>query len=217
MSAAPIPGTIERIAMIVPQNAAPSMPATPECETRKRTLNNADYERSLDGRTSDRRKSLQHERLVLVTQRHVIENFLQDFLAVFEKEKHRINHDKEIQKKSGRGSRHSRCHCYQKASDGFRSCADTLDQLFLAWHVIRQGRKPLHEPIVCVESAGSAEVLLHPRNRLIAHGQCLLHDHSEKCTQWPSHDNEKNHESDDRTKRSPTSEQPRNPLIKWVA
>ena len=100
---------------------------------------------------------------------------------------------------------------------GTRRRADTLDQLFLAWHVIGQGRKPLHEPIVCVESAGGAEVLLHPRDRLITDGQRLLHDHSKKCAQWPSHNDEKNQECDDRAERSPTSEQPRNPPIKWVA
>ena len=165
----------------------------------------------------DRGKSLQHEPFVLVTQRQIIENFLQDFLAVPEKEKHRIEHDEQIQKKSSRRGRHSRCRRDQKTSDGFGHCADALDQLCLAWHVIGQGRKPLHKPIVCVESAGGAEVLLHPRNRLITHGQRLLHDHSKKCAQWPSHDNEKNHERDDRAERSPTSKQPRNPPIKGVA
>ena len=76
------------------------------------------------------------------------------------------------------------------------------------WRISQATRKPLHEPIVCVESAGGAEVLLHPRKRLITHGQRLLHDHSEKCAQWPSDDDEENHQRDDRAERSPTSEQP---------
>src|SRR5258708_772429 len=180
MRAAPIPGTIERIAMIVPQNAAPSMPGDPERETGESALDDTDNECSLDGCARDRGKSLQHERLVLVTQRHIIENFLQNFLAVFEKEKHRIDHDEQVQKKNSRRGRHSRCHRDQKASDGFGRRTYAIDQLFLAWHLIGQRRKSLHEPVVCVESARVAEVLLYPRKRLITHRQRLLHDHSNK-------------------------------------
>src|SRR4029450_5119125 len=119
MRAAPIPGTIERIAMIVPQNAAPSMPATQNAKPARAPwimpITSVPFTVApvIEGHRCSIRSSSSF------TRAQIIKNFLQDFLAVFEKEKHRIDHDEQIQKKNSRGRRHSRCHRDQKASDGF--------------------------------------------------------------------------------------------------
>ena len=60
------------------------------------------------------------------------------------------------------------------AAPRFDGSGDLLQQLLLARHVPGQGRKPLHQPIVHIESARLSKVFAQPRDGLVSHGQRLL-------------------------------------------
>src|SRR5438874_10002724 len=107
-----------------------------------------------------------------MTQRDVIKNLLQDFLAILEEEKHRVDHNEKIEKKGSR----SRCH------SGSSSYKQRIGE---RWKFLRQ-------PIVRIKSTGGAQVLADPRNRLIAYVERLLNDDSEKYADGANHEDEKN-------------------------
>ena len=89
------------MAMIVPQKAAPSMPATqkPRPASVPWMMPITTVPLMVARVTEVSRSSKSH--FVFVTQRHVIENFLDDLLAVAKEEKHRVKHDEEIEQKRG--------------------------------------------------------------------------------------------------------------------
>src|SRR6266576_5436041 len=110
-----------------------------------------------------------------MTQRDVIKNLLQDFLAILEEEKHRVDHNEKIEKKGSRSRRHSGSSSYKQRTRALGGRA----------HI-------LHQPIVRIKSTGGAKVLADPRNRLIAYVERLLNDDSEKYADGANHEDEEN-------------------------
>ena len=111
-------------------------------------------------------------------------------MAVSEKEKHRVEHHEQIEKKRGGGGGHARGETDEKRTGGFRGVADLFQQLLLAGHIFSQCRKSLYQPLVHVEGAGGAQVLSQPRNSSVTHRQCLLQDDAQKCADGAKSQNE---------------------------
>src|SRR5262245_2775635 len=82
---------------------------------------------------------------------------------------------------------------------------------------MRQRRKTPCKPIVCVESAYHTEMLLHPRQGLIAYCQRLLYDHSDERAQRPDDQNKKNQKGYPSRERPASAEQSRDPAVERVA
>ena len=99
----------------------------------------------------------------------------------------------------------------------FAARPTALENLRLLRHVGRQSGKTLHQPIVRVERARRAEVLLHPRDRLVAHVYRLCHHHSDKRADRSRHEKEEDEERQDRGQRAAAAHQPLHPVIKRPA
>ena len=81
-------------------------------------------------------------------------------MPVSEKEKHGVQHHKQIEEERGRGCGHTRGETDKKRTGRFGGSADLFQQLLLAWHVFSQCRKSLHHPVVHVERGSRAKVLI---------------------------------------------------------
>ena len=68
-----------------------------------------------------------------------------------------------------------------------------------------------------IESAGPAEMLLHPGDRLVAHAQRLLHHDPDKGAERTGHDKKEDQERECSAQRLATAKQARDPAIKWLA
>ena len=176
--------------MIVPQNAEPSMPATQNRDARERALDHPNDERAFDRGARDGDESLHHQRLVFVTERHVIKDPLQDRAAIPQEVKHAVEHDEEVQKENGRLRRHARSARHEKSARGFRRRADTFHDMLLARHMSSNRGKPLHQPGVGIERARGAEVLLDPRDGPLTYVESLLHRHPEEGAERPDDEQE---------------------------
>src|SRR6266480_2802582 len=126
-----------------------------------------------------------------MTQRDVIKNLLQDFLAILEEEKHRVDHNEKIEKKGGRSRGHSGSSSYKQRTRALGRRTHILHQLLLTRNMIGERWKFLHQPIVRIKSTGGAQVLADPRNRLIAYVERLLNDDSEKYADGANHEDER--------------------------
>ena len=83
-----------------PKGRAPE-PRSPKAHPRQRALNHADDERALDRRAGDGTKPFQDSHFIAVAERRVVENLLQNVAAVAQEIEHRVEHDEEVEQKSG--------------------------------------------------------------------------------------------------------------------
>ena len=65
-----------------------------------------------------------------------------------------------------------------------------------------------------VESGPGTEVLLHPGEGLVAHGERLCDHDSDKRADRPRHEKEKEEKRQNRGERAAAADQPRDPFIK---
>ena len=82
---------------------------------------------------------------------------------------------------------------------------------------MRERRKTPCKPVVCVESADRTEMLLHPRQGLVAYCQRLLYDHSDERAQRPNDQNKKNQKRYPGRERPASAEQSRDPAVERIA
>ena len=99
----------------------------------------------------------------------------------------------------------------------FGQLSRAVDDLVLFWNVMRERRETPCQPVVRVESAHRPEMLLHPRQGLVAYCQRLFYDHSDKRAQRPNDQNKKNQKSYPGRERPASAEQSRDPPVERIA